>query len=150
MTRTERGTSVLPGPGGWIGPALAIALAVAMAAPALAAPTKVDGGIQFTYADPNAASVTWAGEFNGWNATASPMAKGGDGTWSIVIPLPPGKHQYKFVVDGQWIADPENGVTAGDYGNSVVTRPIAPRSPSADGRSGSTRASTAAASTASR
>jgi hypothetical protein len=32
--------------------------------------------------------------------------------------LPPGSHEYKFVVDGQWIADPENPVTIGDFGNS--------------------------------
>jgi hypothetical protein len=37
-----------------------------------------------------------------------------------VMALPAGEHQYKLVVDGQWVADPENGATAGDMGNSVV------------------------------
>ena len=37
--------------------------------PALAAPEKVAGGIRFTYTDANAGTVSWAGDFNGWNAT---------------------------------------------------------------------------------
>ena len=78
-------------------------------------------GIRFTYRDANAGSVSWAGDFNSWNQSANPLKKGSDGVWSVVIALPPGDQAYKFVVDGQWFADPENGVTAGEYGNSVVT-----------------------------
>lgn len=98
-----------------------LALAVALALPAGAAPSKAPGGIRFTYAAPNANSVSWAGDFNSWSTTATPMTKDAAGTWSVVVPLPAGEHQYKFVVDGQWFADPENSATAGDYGNSVVT-----------------------------
>lgn len=101
-------------------PAGVLAVALLAAAAASAAPTKVAGGIQFTYLDPNARSVNWAGQYNGWNATANPMTKDANGRWSIVLPLPAGEHQYKFVADGQWIADPENPVTGGDFGNSVV------------------------------
>ena len=99
---------------------LALAGLAAAAGGALAAPEKAAGGIRFTYTDPNAGGVSWAGEFNGWNASATPMARDAKGVWSVVVPLPAGEHQYKFVVDGQWVADPENGATAGDMGNSVV------------------------------
>jgi hypothetical protein len=99
---------------------LALATLAATAGSASAAPEKVAGGIRFTYTDPNAGTLGWAGEFNGWNGTATPMAKDAKGVWSVVIALPAGEHQYKFVVDGQWVADPENGATAGDMGNSVV------------------------------
>lgn len=99
---------------------LLLAVLLGAAATAWAAPTAVSGGIQFTYKAAKANSVAWAGEFNGWNSSANPMTKGADGTWSVVIPLPAGDHQYKFVVDGQWFADPENPVTAGEFGNSVV------------------------------
>jgi len=99
---------------------LALAGLAAAAGGAPAAPEKVAGGIRFTYTDPNAGGVFWAGEFNGWNASATPMTKDAKGVWSVVIALPAGEHQYKFVVDGQWIADPENGATAGDMGISVV------------------------------
>jgi len=85
-----------------------------------AAPEKAEGGISFTYLDPNAGSVTIAGEFNGWSPTATPMTRGADGIWRVVVPFGPGRHPYKFVVDGQWIADPENGVTTGEFGNSVI------------------------------
>ena len=93
---------------------LALASLAAAAGGAAAAPEKAAGGIRFTYTDPNAGGVSWAGEFNGWSTSAAPMTKDAKGVWSVVVPLPAGEHQYKFVVDGQWIADPENGATAGD------------------------------------
>lgn len=88
--------------------------------PAGASPEKVAGGIRFTYSDPAARSVAWAGAFNNWSTTANAMTKDAAGVWSVVVALPAGEHQYKFVADGQWFADPENGATAGDFGNSVV------------------------------
>lgn len=106
--------------------ARALALAASAAAVSLAAvaahaaPQAVAGGVQFTYSAPNAGTVAWAGDFNGWSASANPMKKGDGGIWSVVIPLKAGDHSYKFVVDGQWFADPENPVTAGEFGNSVV------------------------------
>lgn len=94
--------------------------ALLLAAAAHAAPQAVSGGVQFTYSAAKAGSVAWAGDFNGWSGTANPMQKGDGGVWSVVIPLKAGDHAYKFVVDGQWFADPENPVTAGEFGNSVV------------------------------
>ncbi|MCC6651365.1 MAG: hypothetical protein IT348_09490 [Candidatus Eisenbacteria bacterium] len=99
---------------------LAALTLVATAAAALAAPEKVAGGIRFTYRDANAAKVAWAGAFNNWSASANPMTKGSDGVWSVVIALPAGEQQYKFVVGTDWFPDPENSATAGDFGNSVV------------------------------
>ena len=96
---------------------LALAAAVPAAAGVGAAP---GGGILFTYEDPYANQVFLAGDFNGWNGSATPMAKGSDGVWSTVVNLAEGDHEYKFVVDGQWIADPDNPVTVGDFGNSAV------------------------------
>jgi hypothetical protein len=89
--------------------------------PAWAAPEKANGGIRFTYENASAGNVFWAGDFNGWNATANPMTKGSDGVWSIVLDLGTGEHQYKFIVDGDYIADPDNAAVAGDFNNSVVT-----------------------------
>jgi 1,4-alpha-glucan branching enzyme len=49
-----------------------------------------------------------AGSFNNWDPTAKEMAdKKGDGVYTVTLSLPPGAHQYKFVVDGTWCADPE-------------------------------------------
>ncbi len=70
-----------------------------------------------------AAEVLLVGSFNGWSAAAEPMAKRSDGPFEARLELEPGLHSYKFVVDGRWIADPENEVTEDDgFGasNSVL------------------------------
>jgi hypothetical protein len=94
-----------------------------LAAPLLAAVEKTDGGIKFTYYDPDATQVFLAGAFNGWSTTATPMTKDQAGIWSTVVDLKAGAHEYKFVVDGTWTSDPDNLNTKPDpYGgvNSVV------------------------------
>jgi hypothetical protein len=72
--------------------------------------TNLDGAsVRFDLRLPSAASeVAIVGDFNGWDETATPMARRGrDGTWSASIPLAPGRHTYAFVVDGEtWIVDP--------------------------------------------
>ena len=41
------------------------------------------------------------GSFNKWQQRI-PMQKMPDGTFTVVQELPPGFHQYKFIVDGEW------------------------------------------------
>lgn len=101
--------------------ALVLVLALAtVAGTAHAAVSRVEGGIRFTYTDTGAGSVAWAGDYNAWNLTANPMVRDAAGTWSVTLPLPSGEHSYKFVVDNNWIADHDNPVTKGEFGNSVV------------------------------
>jgi 1,4-alpha-glucan branching enzyme len=57
---------------------------------------------------PRARSVSLAGDFNGWNVTATPMARGEDGSWRATMELPPGEYEYKFYVDGTWWNDPHD------------------------------------------
>lgn len=51
--------------------------------------------------------VSVAGSFNGWNATANPLADPDkDGIWSADVEIPAGRVTYKFVVNGdQWMTD---------------------------------------------
>jgi hypothetical protein len=68
-------------------------------------------------------SVTLVGDFNDWNAAKTVFYKE-NGVWTCKIDLPPGTYQYKFVVDSQWILDPENSESKNDdQGNiySVLT-----------------------------
>jgi len=51
-------------------------------------------------------SVALAGSFNDWDPKRTPMKDAGNGLWKVEVPLPPGRHEYRFVVDGQWISDP--------------------------------------------
>jgi 1,4-alpha-glucan branching enzyme len=81
--------------------------------------TAPGAGVTFTYADPNAKAVFLAGEFNNWSATANPMQKDATGIWTASIPLKPGRYQYKFVVDGNWLQDTANPDSANDGAGNV-------------------------------
>ncbi len=56
---------------------------------------------------PNANRVCLAGDFNAWNQNELEMEKVKDG-WQISYSLGSGNYEYKFIVDGKWIADPQN------------------------------------------
>ena len=82
--------------------------------------------VTFRLEAPGAAGVYLAGEFNGWSDAANLMT-GQDGVWTLDLDLEPGQYQYKFVVDGQWQADPGNPATTDDgFGgqNSVLKVPF--------------------------
>ena len=51
--------------------------------------------------------VILAGSFNGWNEHELKMIKVQDG-WQLNAELPAGRYEYKFIVDGEWMHDPEN------------------------------------------
>ena len=100
-------------------------------------PHKVENGILFQYDAPSARQVNLAGNFpdNEWlrygnkiDITHDDGKNGdkiaGDGIWSIVKQLVPGRYEYKYVVDrNSWIEDPNAIETIDDgYGgnNSVL------------------------------
>jgi len=72
------------------------------------APEALDNGVRFSFLAPSASSVSIAGSFNHWdpqtNALTGPDR---DGVWTTVLPLPPGRYEYRFVVNGKdWVLDP--------------------------------------------
>jgi 1,4-alpha-glucan branching enzyme len=48
------------------------------------------------------------GDFNGWDENKHIMKKDKKGMWTKIVTLAPGRHEYKFVVDGYWQNDPGN------------------------------------------
>jgi 1,4-alpha-glucan branching enzyme len=62
-------------------------------------------GVEFKLSANGAKSVAVAGSFNNWNAKKTPMKKSGD-VWQAKVELPRGRYEYRFVVDGQWVSDP--------------------------------------------
>ena len=55
----------------------------------------------FVMPAPGAKSVAVVGDFNGW--TPTPLSDPNhDGIWTARIPLPPGRYEYAFIVDGHW------------------------------------------------
>ncbi|PKN56410.1 MAG: hypothetical protein CVU56_16370 [Deltaproteobacteria bacterium HGW-Deltaproteobacteria-14] len=80
--------------------------------------------------DGSPAQVLVTGSFSSW-AAEPPGATAlgdsdGDGVFTAILVLEPGSYQYKFIVDGSWIADPGNPNTVDDgFGghNSVLDVP---------------------------
>lgn len=81
---------------------------------------------EITYTNPGASNVSIVGDFNNWNPASHNMTKKAGGVWSINLNLSEGKYHYKFVVDGNWITDPNNPDTIDDgFGelNSILSVP---------------------------
>jgi len=96
--------------------------------PIQASYTPDSGGnlLQFSLYAPQAHNVALIGDLNGWGSAAEiELAPSGNGVWTVTVPLPAGRYQYAFLVDGQrWVTDPraEQHVND-DFGrqNAVVT-----------------------------
>lgn len=69
-------------------------------------PRAQKAGTSFSCHAPKAGAVSVAGTFNGWDPSATPLTRRADGTWAATLDLAPGRHEYKFVVDGQWCCEP--------------------------------------------
>ena len=64
------------------------------------------------YRDPRAEDVRIAGDFNGWvpdrGVESTTASEGSTRVWRKVLHLAPGTYEYRYVVDGEWRADPRN------------------------------------------
>jgi 1,4-alpha-glucan branching enzyme len=70
-------------------------------------------------------SVLLVGDFSQWQQRGIPMQKSKDGTWVATVALPPGKHSYRFIVDGDWQDDPECKVRVPNpYGTENMVRQV--------------------------
>jgi 1,4-alpha-glucan branching enzyme len=62
--------------------------------------------LHIEFHDQRAQAVSIAGTFNEWHPQATPMIPLGEGRWVKELILPPGRYEYRLVVDDQWICDP--------------------------------------------
>jgi hypothetical protein len=66
-------------------------------------------GIKVTFVFPIcqccAKRVSLSGDFNGWSPDATPLKRYDDGHWETTVELTPGRYEYKFVRDGEWMPD---------------------------------------------
>lgn len=86
--------------------------------------------VRFELEFPQAESVALAGSFNDWNDSTTLFTRSdGSGIWSVTVPLPPGEHEYLFVVDGErWIPDPRAHAAVDDgFGNINSMIVVGPR-----------------------
>ena len=63
--------------------------------------------VAFALLAPHAKQVSLCGDFNGWTPGVTPMKQQDGGRWVATLALKPGRYQYKFVADGQWLHDPQ-------------------------------------------
>jgi Glycogen recognition site of AMP-activated protein kinase len=73
----------------------------------------------------DASVVTLAGSFNNWNQSQLVCGHEND-EWVCRVDLEPGYYTYKFIVDGNWVLDPDNPNTALDDAgntNNVLNKP---------------------------
>jgi len=79
----------------------------------------------FRFTCPAAISVLLVGDFTHWQERGIPMRKGNDGIWTATVSLPPGKHSYRFLVDGEWQDDPECKLRVSNpYGSQDMVRQV--------------------------
>ncbi len=85
----------------------------AEAAPAKKAPAKKPAApkkakVTFSVNAELGSKVYVAGTFNNWDPTANELIdKKGTGEYAGTIALAKGKYEYKFIINGAWIADPD-------------------------------------------
>jgi len=64
--------------------------------------------VAFVLSSPEAEEVYLCGDFNEWSPGNLPMIRhGGDNWWEKRLVLAPGRYEYKFIVNGVWIHNPD-------------------------------------------
>jgi chromosome partitioning protein len=86
---------------------------------------QIGDEVVFSVRFQDAKKVLVSGDFNNWSPNSTPMLSrdGSPGEWWMSLPLAPGRYRYRFIVDGQWVTDPNNKyVESNQYGelNNIV------------------------------
>lgn len=76
--------------------------------------------VVFTHRAKPGCQVLVAGTFNDWDVSSKNVKtlvdKTGTGEFSKILMLPIGEYEYKFFVDGEWVADEKADWTHNDMG----------------------------------
>jgi hypothetical protein len=72
--------------------------------------------VQFELRAPDAQRLALVGDFNAWDAHATPMTRDpATGAWVASIALAEGRYLYAYVADGnRWLPDPRAPLASGD------------------------------------
>jgi len=80
--------------------------------------------VRFTLEWPGARKVYLAGDFNGWECGAKRMRRSrrGKDVFATCLNLAPGRYEFKYIVDGEWVCCPVSDRTPNAFGgeNSVI------------------------------
>ena len=58
--------------------------------------------VTFSLRAAHAREVSLLGDFNNWDAAATPMKPDKNGIWKSTLILSSGRYEFKFLVDGKW------------------------------------------------
>ena len=74
--------------------------------------------VRFALVNHDARKVSLVGDFNGWATGATPLVGDGvNGVWTVSVSMPPGRHEYAFIVDGKrWVSDPFAAAVNDEFG----------------------------------
>jgi len=70
--------------------------------------------------------VFLVGDFSGWQTDHLPMRRAEDFGWVLMLRLPPGTYEFRYVADGRWYTDyAAFGIVHNAFGdfNSIVRVP---------------------------
>lgn len=73
-------------------------------------PRMAQEKVIFSVAAPAANEAYLVGDFNGWSMNEGSRMNRDNGGFKKELPLAPGRYRYRFVIDGNWIEDPNNPV----------------------------------------
>jgi hypothetical protein len=86
---------------------------------------------------PGAQAVSIAGSFNDWHPNVTPMIRLNGGKWAKELSLAPGRYEYRFVVDGEWVDDPAAAeLIPNPFGSANAVLEVRPAKPAPNLRSG--------------
>ena len=80
--------------------------------------------VEFRHKAPKAKSVELVGDFNAWKPGLLKMTRGGDGVWTISIPVLEGRNKYLFLVDGEPTVDARAETADGPQGRRVSVKNV--------------------------
>ncbi len=87
-------------------------------------PRRVAEGVMFALDAADARQVRVTGEFTNWSREGILMHRDPtDRVWKVTVDIPTGEYEYRFIVDGVWIRDPNNkDYTRNEFGqeNSLL------------------------------
>lgn len=63
--------------------------------------------VEFSLSELKAKKVSVAGTFNNWDVNTLKLKKSVSGGWNVSVNLKPGRYEYRFFVDGEWMNDPK-------------------------------------------
>ena len=69
---------------------------------------------------------SYVADFNDWSDTARPLKKDAKGVWKTTVTLAPGRYAYRFLIDGEWVNDPNcDEEVPNDYGSHNCVKVVA-------------------------